>query len=144
MDFVTFVENAMLISGIVLVVVLVAEGGILLISKVREKNISYMVSRIMNAICAVSFACFIAMYLGNKLIDYLQIKGENAKNEIMNITMEIAEKKYEEIEEVKTKVYSSGYVAYVDGIEVDIDNINLEYYSITIDDEQKKIFMTTK
>lgn len=73
MDIITFLENAMLISGIVLIVVWVTKGMVSLISKVREKSISYRVYRIMNAICAVSFACFVAMAVGNKLIDYLQI-----------------------------------------------------------------------
>ena len=134
---ITILEKGMLIIEIVLAVVCLTGMVILMISKIRKKSISCI-----STIVLVSFACLAIMLVGSAAIDYAKKKGEEAKAKIIETMMDYTEKRYEEIEEVKIKVHSSGYVAYLDGIEVDIDNVKLEDYSITIDDEQKKIFMT--
>lgn len=38
----------------------------------------------------------------------------------------------------------SGYETYLNGSEVDINNLDLKHYHITIDDENNKILLTSK
>lgn len=90
------------------------------------------------------------IYLVCMLICLISLNGyicvrnsRNAEHIQQEKIQKIAEVKESNIEDIKEKAYS-GYKVYLNGIEVDIDNINLEYYKITIDNEQKKILMTEK
>lgn len=140
MNSVTILKCLTVISGVVLLFGCLTYVVIYLISK--KKKTVFNISCIMGIIVSVSLGCFAIGLTGNILIDYLQNKYEKAQESIIETSEKMKEKREDKIEEVKTKVRSSGYIAYMDGIEVDIDNVNLEYYIITIDDEQKKIFMT--
>lgn len=140
MNSVTILKCLTVISGVVLLFGCLTYVVIYLISK--KKKTVFNISCIMGIIVSVSLGCFAIGLTGSILIDYLQNKYEKAQESIIETSEKMKEKREDKIEEVKTKVRSSGYIAYMDGIEVDIDNVNLEYYIITIDDEQKKIFMT--
>lgn len=39
------------------------------------------------------------------------------------------------------KVQTSGYPVYLNGIEIDLDNVDLSMYKIVISDERQKIFL---
>lgn len=50
---------------------------------------------------------------------------------------------YEEmIKEIEIDVSEKDYEIYVDGQLVELENVNLDDYNITIDDEKRKIFLT--
>lgn len=46
-------------------------------------------------------------------------------------------------ETIETKV-NENYEIYLDGEPVELDNINIKYYQMTVDDENEKIYLTKK
>ncbi len=38
----------------------------------------------------------------------------------------------------------SGYTVYIDGMKVDVENIDLKLYRFSIDEDAKKVFLTSK
>lgn len=53
----------------------------------------------------------------------------------------LIEKREEKILNARTDVLERGYILYLDGVEVDINNLDIRCYSITIDDIKKKVFL---
>lgn len=75
--------------------------------------------------------------------DFLIENVKKSEYEQQEKIQKIEEEKKKNMEDIKEKAHSE-YKVYLNGIEVDIDNINLEYYQSTIDNEQKKILLTGK
>ena len=65
-----------------------------------------------------------------------------AKQPYMEAYQYLQEKKERKVKEVKNDVLEHDYSLYLDGAEVDINNLNLYDYSITIDDAKRKVFLT--
>ena len=84
----------------------------------------------------IIFAFICLYYISHEVSDLILYTQEH----IQNILIEEEEERISEILEC----VDNGYIAYIDGTEVDINKLDLSMYRVSIDHETKEIFITNK
>lgn len=124
---------AIALIGVAIVVIIVAK--IVERTKESSKSISVQITAklIIAAIIFVTASSFIAIDMIDSIVRITKEPMEMLENAL--------NERIREIEDARDKA-EHGYCVYIDGVEVDIDNVNLECYEIKIDDEKSKILLT--
>lgn len=130
---------------VALAVVMVAK---MIYRRNEQKSVNpYLIRKMAIYFVSIVMVFDVIIFSINGICTYLSNRYEKKFFEYTDRPKVLLEERAEEISEVEVAVEKDGYVLYMDGIDMDgieVDIVDLEpgSYKITIDDDAKKIFLS--